>query len=83
MPAPTEPVVPEPSPIEDDVTVLWGNGQSHHIASNTLEDEVQQLKNEREFAIPNQNEDTVSDINETDQACQKSICAWTLPIRHS
>ncbi len=55
----------EPTPIEDDVTNAWGNGQSQHIASNPLENEVQELQNEREFAIPNQNEDTVSDINET------------------
>ncbi len=26
MPAPSEPVVTEPTPIEDDVTVSWGNG---------------------------------------------------------
>jgi hypothetical protein len=66
MPAPTEPVVPEPNPIEDDVTIAWGSGQAQQIVSNTLEDEVQELQNEEEFAIPNQNEDTVSDINETD-----------------
>ncbi len=44
--------------------MAWGNGQSQHIASNDLEDEVQELQNEREFAIPNQNEDAVSDIND-------------------
>jgi hypothetical protein len=43
MLVPTEPVVPEPTPIEDDVTVSWGNGQSQHIASSTLEDEGQEL----------------------------------------
>jgi hypothetical protein len=63
----SQPVVPETTPIEDDVTISWGNGQSQHIASSTLEDEVQQLQNAREFAISNQNEDTVSDINETDE----------------
>ncbi len=67
MPAPTEPVVPEPTPIEDDVTTAWGNGQFQQIVSNTLEDEVQELQNEREFVTCNQNEDTVSDINETDE----------------
>ncbi len=67
MPAPTEPAVPEPTPIEDDVKIAWGNGQSQHFASNTLEDEVQELQNEREFVTSNQNEDTVSDINETDE----------------
>ena len=67
MPAPTEPVVPEPTPIEDDVTIAWGNGQAQQIVSNTLEDEVRELQNEREFVTSNQNEDTVSDINETDE----------------
>ncbi len=67
MPAPTEPVVTEPTPIEDDVTVSWGNGQSQHIAINTLEDKVQELQNDREFLTSNQNEDVVSDINETDE----------------
>ncbi len=37
MPAPTQPMVPEPTPMEDDVTVSWGNGQSRQIASSTLE----------------------------------------------
>ncbi len=46
MPAPTEPVVPEPTPIEDDVTIAWGNGQAQQIVRNTLEDEVQELQNE-------------------------------------
>jgi hypothetical protein len=45
-------VVPEPTPIEDDVTVAWGNGRSEQIASSTLEDEVQELQKEREFVIP-------------------------------
>ncbi len=67
MPAPTELVVPEPTPIEDDVTIAWGNCQAQQIVSDTLEDEVQDLQNEEEFVIPNQNEDTVSDINETDE----------------
>ncbi len=48
MPASTQPLVTEPTPIEDDVTVSWGNSQSEHITSNTLEDEVQELQNERE-----------------------------------
>ena len=67
MPAPTELVVPVPTPIEDDVTIAWGNGQAQQIVSDTLEDEVEDLQNEEEFVIPNQNEDTVSDINETDE----------------
>ena len=67
MPAPTEPVVPEPTPIEDDVTIAWGNGQAQQTVSNTLDDEVQELQNEREFVTSNQNEDTASDINETDE----------------
>jgi hypothetical protein len=47
------------------VIVAWGNGQSQHNASSTLEDEVQELQNGREFVTSNQNEDTVSDLNET------------------
>ncbi len=43
MSAPTEPVAPEPTLFEDDVTVSWGNGQTQHIASNNSEDEVQEL----------------------------------------
>ena len=35
--------------------------------SNTLEDEVQELQNEREFVTSNQNEDAVSDLNEVEE----------------
>ncbi len=49
------------------MTIAWGNGQAQQIVSNILEDEMQELQNEREFVTSNQNEDTVSDINETDE----------------
>ncbi len=58
MQAPTQPVVPEPTPIEDGVTIAWRNCQSQQIASSTLEDEMQELQNEREFITSNKNEVT-------------------------